>query len=690
MTLDENSKHNDLNTLVRIQAAEVMLRDEFNDFQQEQLQNFYLASGYILSAADLQKLIKEKRPHFQSNLFNHKVLQLSGNFVENLPGIDILGVNQDDHAKAQIFRSLNDYILHTANNIEYELAKAYIYAIIGRISWVGQEWNFKKNPLGMVDVYAYTPFLKFDTSVTDMLTMKDMNYISDQAWLSSEEICAIYARKNDALKSEIMERSKNIFGESTMQKKQLATWAEKLHNLVVEYGGELKGYDATEITQTYDKYGTWHNKNGKLNVIDWYERRETPVMYINEQMTGKRMDVSEIVRVKDTYDKDWYDNDKLQYILQTQFIRPKVQEDYESRVYQISIVPGLNLVLYNGQQQLQNKNFKFSPVLCYNFHPNIMETKSVIDHIKDPVRSYNLRDNTNLTYLMRATHGGEYVEESAITGKEAAIKNGNKIGSMTVLNNGAISGNKIKPKDVPNVDFALEKYQDRKMMEIDQISGVGLNAQGQQESQGESGKLFNLRIQQSDIMQGWVVQNANNALIQLAKNNLFYIQKFMKEERSFRIEQEFGDPYWLAINRKVMGQVINDVTVGEYDVRISKVPFGKAAREMDYQKALQITEILMQLNPAFVDPKEIVKLSTLSNRDAWIKRIEMVEGQQEAQVQQQLAIEQQQREAEEEKNILDYETQMIQADKQVLDNLAMVGDLDFESILKQVGGNYVG
>jgi len=681
----QTSEYEDLEAIMRISLIDTQLTEEFTAFQNEQLQNFYLAQGYIFSAADLAKLISEKRPHFQSNYFNPKVLALAGNFIDNMPGFDVNGVEEGDHAKAMMFGALNNFVNNNMNSLEYELAKAYIFAIIARITWINQYFSYEAGDRkGKVVIEAYSPFLKFDTSLTDMRTLKDCNFIDDDAWYSPEEIIKTYARKKPDLQSKIEEIAEALLGTSTSKKKMLATWAERMHNMAIEYGGETKGYDSA--TQLIDKYGLWINSRGKFKVIDFYERRDVPVMIFHDWRTGKEIDYSDYIRIKD-YGRDWYDNAKLQMLRQQigDGIKGKLEEDTDSIIYQTSVAPGLNLKLYDAPQQLQNGNFKFSMVSCYDFHPNALETKSVIDHIKDPVRNANLRDNTNLTYLMRTAHGGLMAEESAVKGKEVALrKSQSTIGGMDIVNNGAISGNKIKEKSVPTVNQGIERYQMMKLEEIDTISGVGLNSVGQKESQNESGKLFNARVQQSDVMQAWVVKTTLNTGLQISKNNLWFIQNSMKEERSFRIMQDFSDPYWLTINKKVLGQVINDTSIGEYDVTISATPVGKTAKEIDAQKGMQLIEILMQLNPALIDPKEIVKLSTVSNRAAWMRRIEMVEGQIEQQAQQQTAMEAEQAAAVEEENLLNFAKEYAGLESQLQQNKAFLDEKNYDNVLSQV------
>jgi len=161
---------------------------------------------------------------------------------------------------------------------------------------------------------------------------------------------------------------------------------------------------------------------------------------------------------------------------------------------------------------------------------------------------------------------------------------------------------------------------------VEQISAVTPNSRGEQESTSESGKLFQAKVLQTEVMQEWASENAQGALLQVCKNNLYYIQNFFTEERTFKIQQEHDNPYWLTVNKKIGEEVLNNTSVGKYDVVISKTPFGRLAKEQHKNRTLEMINILVTLNPLFVDPKAVIDIYEPKNKQDWLTRIEKIEG----------------------------------------------------------------
>ena len=663
--------------LAKIMHSEVLLEEQFRPFLNEYYMNFELATGRIYSAADRAKLRKEKRPMFESNHFHDILLQLIGSFKGNMPGIEILGRTEGDHRKASMFRDINDYVLYTANDITYELAKAYLAAQIGRISWLKQEFNFISDEEGMIDIQYYNKFLKFDTSMTGR-DLKECQYISDAAWYSPEELVQIYAKKKPDLADEIIEKSKWVLGEDSVNRRRLASWSDRVRNMTIDYSGENTGYD--QIDTAFKNHGEWWNDKGRLKTVDWYERRRFATMEIFDRTTQTAYDISEAVRIKDN-GKGWYDNAMLQ-TFKNQFPDHYIDEDETTRIYQETIIPALNLTPFDGPQQLNNGNFKFTMVMCFDFHPDVLKTKSLIDVIKDDVKSLNHRDNTLLTLLGRQAHGGTYIEKGAIKGRE---NQPNTIGGWTVVNDGAISKQRMKERTLPQLSPGIMQYIIMKQEEMQKKSAVTPASKGLSESKSEGQGLHAQKVAQSETMQEWTNENAQYANLQISQNNIYYIQNFFKTERVFRITQNERNPYWLIINQRVGDQILNDVSVGKYDVIVSKSPFGRMAKEIERTKQLQMIEILASIDPRLVDPKLVVEMFEPDRQDEWLKRVELVEGIRYEEMMRQIAADDLAMQTQQENQQLGTETQQLQNESTRLQNDKLGYEMGLEQLLQSIG-----
>jgi hypothetical protein len=650
-SFSSNTDYDDVEAIARIGSADMNLQARFEVFNQEILENFYRLAGHIYSAADLKKLNLEKRPNFEWNLFRPILLAVVGNFKNAIPSCDFFGESPLEEATANLQKKLNDYVLFQANDIEYELAKAFLWAVVGRIGWLKTSWCYDNDPEGMVKVEWYNSLrLKFDINWTRRDT-KDMRYISDSGWYSAEEIMEIYAHKNPDLREIIYDRAETIVGESALKKgklkKMMATWAERFLNDSLPYQGKKHGYDSfSESDVNYRFNGTWYNSDGRFKVIDWYEKRLEPIMKITDLTTGQEQDVTDIVRVEGKEnERNWFDKNKLA-MLRQQFVSPVVKQSYKEIIWQTSVVPALNLKLYDAPQKWQSGYFKFIPVLCYDFHPNILETRSIMDDIIDPVSSYNVERNTILTYIMKMTKGGWIAEEGAVKGFEDELMSNDLVGLKKVAN-GALTSNRIQPIQPPTYPVALAEHAMSEKEDLQIISAQSPNVQGRKESAKETGVLFQSRVAQANVMQSWISDNAQYSVLLIAYNSLAIIQTYLKMPRAIMILGDEANPEWILLNQRSLGNILNDVTYGRYNIRISKQPYGRKAQEAEFERVMQINTWLQSIDKAYIDPTIALKIAPLTVKNEMIQHIKQVqqrmleaqmqENQQNQQMQQQAA-----------------------------------------------------
>ncbi|MHB8483727.1 MAG: portal protein, partial [Nitrospiria bacterium] len=169
------------------------------------------------------------------------------------------------------------------------------------------------------------------------------------------------------------------------------------------------------------------------------------------------------------------------------------------------------------------------------------------------------------------------------------------------------------------------------------ISGQGPNMQGRKESSKETGKLYEQRVAQASLLQEWINDNAQYALVMIAQNNLALAQKYLILPRVIPLMGDANDPQWLQLNLSVMGKLLNDVSFGRYRIKISKNPLGKKALEMEFQKIMSMNQWLQTLDPSYVDPITTLEHSGINARFKMIAHIKQAQQQiaQQAQAQQQ-------------------------------------------------------
>ena len=590
----------DLETVSYVGNMIVQLHEEFKTYFEEVEQDFNLLAGHIYTNDDLIKLGIEKRPAFEINLFLPLITKVVGDFKNNMPALDYLGRNEQDNKKADWVKEIEQWIFYTQNDIEYELAKAFLFAVVGRRSWLKQDYSFRKEPKGSIEIEHYHPFLKFDTSMRNR-DMSSCQFISDEIWLTPDEIKRIYASNNPELADAIDQRVLEMFGDATKGKKGvIRSYLEKLTGMILDYNGEKRGFDTNysfnKNSATFDSQGLFH-RDGRFKVADFYHRQDFPKLLITDRLLQKTIDVTEMIsRGEDSPAQGqsdvWYDNAKLQAI-RGEFPDQGhvIEQSMESKIIQTSVAPGMQLKLFEGPQLLQNGNFKFTMIEAYDYHPNNLETKSMVDAVKDSIKSYNQRDNTNLTYLMRTALGEWWVDEK-YKNKVPDLQT-NKIGQIKFVPRELIQGGGIQRIDPPPANNALERYMAVKQDETYTITGVTPNSMGRTEGE-KSGRLYEARVQQSNIMQEWISENAHRAYIVMAKNNLYYMKNYMKQEIIMRITDENDNINFKTLNQvQPNGEILNNLQdLGEFDIVVSKVPYGKIAKEMERERGMELLNIV--------------------------------------------------------------------------------------------------
>lgn len=633
-SLFTGSKYEDIEAIARISSGDLILESEFHTYFTEVIQNFNMVSGRILSQADYQKLATERRPNFEWNLFMPIVVAVASNFKNSIPGLDFFNTTKEDYQSSNLLADLNHWTFYNCNDIEYEIAKAFLFALIGRISWLFQDYTFAdpRFPEGKILITHYDGLkIKFDPNWTKRDT-SDMMFMDNDTFLSPEEIIQIYAKNKRDMEDEIRYKSATIIGESTANKanmrQMISTWAERVMGLVTGYTGEKTGYDVVN-TERFNPAGEWYNRRGRFKVIDWYEKRLTWEMKLYDPLTGNGngLDITNDVKRKDIngyYNgRDWYDNQMLQQI-RSSYPLAKIQVTQPLKIWQTSIVPALQMKVYDALQNIQNGYFKFTPVLCFDFHPDILHTRSMVDHIKGPIKSANLRRNTMLTYLMRIAHGGWIGEQTYVQEFIDYFKS-NEIGGIKLVKDGALSQKRVQQLQTPAFPSALDKFVVEEVEATKYLSGSGDSSRGMVESKGESGVLYNARIQQQEIAHQWIHDNAGSALLPIGYNNLALIQKYMKYERTLMILKDNTDPMWLTINQRSINEILNDPTVGSYIIRISKQPYGRLAKDREFQQLVMIYEMMLKTKPEYIDYKLLVEMSGISVASKIIQHIEKID-----------------------------------------------------------------
>jgi hypothetical protein len=151
-------------------------------------------------------------------------------------------------------------------------------------------------------------------------------------------------------------------------------------------------------------------------------------------------------------------------------------------------------------------------------------------------------------------------------------------------------------------------------------------------------KAIQMKAARGGVNQAKILDNLMRTDHILARNVLDLIQEYYTEERIINITHDrmTGEQEQLVLNQMTPeGEIVNDLTIGEYDIVITNVPDADTLEDSQFQQALSMREAGIQI------PDEVlIENSRLLRRNDIVKQMreaqESPEAQQQAELQNQM------------------------------------------------------
>jgi len=319
-----------------------------------------------------------------------------------------------------------------------------------------------------------------------------------------------------------------------------------------------------------------------------------------------------------------------------------------------------NVVLHDDWSPY--KNFTIVP-----YFPYFRRGKpfGMVRNLLSPQEQLNKISSQELHIVNTTANSGWIVETGSLNGmtSDDLAARGAATGLVLEYNRGSSAPAKISPNQIPT---GLDRIGMKAANNIKEISGVSDSMLGQ-DSAEVSGVAIQAKQNRGQIQIQVPLDNLAKTRMYVAQNILCLVQSFYSEERVIQITRD-DDPMKpreeIVLNQMTPeGEVINDMTVGEYDVVIATMPARDSFDESQFAEALQ----LRQVGIAIPDDA-IIEYSHLQRKGELAKRIRMLTGVEQSPEQQEAAQMQQQIQMEQVK----LELQKLQAEAANLQSQAML------------------
>ena len=247
----------------------------------------------------------------------------------------------------------------------------------------------------------------------------------------------------------------------------------------------------------------------------------------------------------------------------------------------------------------------------------------MVRNLISPQEQLNKISSQELHIVNTTANSGWIVETGSLSGMDAddLEEHGAETGLVLEFNRGSNPPAKIPPNQIPT---GLDRISQKAALNIKSISGIS-DAMLGTDSPEVSGVAIRAKQNRGSLMIQVPLDNLAKTRQYLAEKILSLVQAYYTEERVVQIVNE-SDPMKgsepMVVNQTgPEGEIINDLTLGEYDVVIATSPARDNFDEMQFAEALQLREVGVPI------PDDIiVDYSHLSRKGEVAQRIRAMQG----------------------------------------------------------------
>ena len=246
-------------------------------------------------------------------------------------------------------------------------------------------------------------------------------------------------------------------------------------------------------------------------------------------------------------------------------------------------------------------------------------TVGLVENLIGPQELLNKVSSQELHVVNTTANSGYKVRAGALTNMtvEELEQKGAQTGLVIEVNGDPdkdvqrISPNQV-PQGLDRISFKAEEH-------IKTISGVSDSMQGF-DREDVAAKAIQAKRQAGSTNLVKPLDSLTRTDYILARNTLDLVQEFYTEERLMTItnDEKTGEAETFAVNQAdPYGEIVNDLTLGEYDVIVSSVPQRETLEDSQFEQAMALREAGVQ-----VPDSVLIDSSRLMNKKDIIKQMQ--------------------------------------------------------------------
>lgn len=231
-------------------------------------------------------------------------------------------------------------------------------------------------------------------------------------------------------------------------------------------------------------------------------------------------------------------------------------------------------------------------------------------HILDPQDLLNKTSSQELHIVNTTANSGWIYQENSLVDiePEDLEERGSQTGLILQYKRGYDAPMKIQPNQIPT---GIERISLKAATTIRDVSAVNASMLGTARAD-QSGRAQEASIARGQVQVSVVLASLKRSRRMVARKVLELVQDYYTETRYFKLADDgvvtsSQNDSELTINQETDdGNILNDVTVGEYGITVGHAPAGGNAMEVELNEALRMRDMGVQIPDHF-----IVKYSNL-------------------------------------------------------------------------------
>jgi hypothetical protein len=548
----------------------------------DKFDRYYMGDPWEL--ADRKKLEDEGRPVLSINKILPTVSAWVGEQTSRRADVRFKPRKGGDSAFALTKLSM---AIDDVNQLDWKETELFTDGCITDRGYYRVRMSSEKNIFGDIDIKVLNPrqvLLDPNDSEYDPKEWRSWTYID---WVSLDEITATYGKKK----------------------------AEEIRTLVASDGGD-NGPDS--VLFTAHKFGSEHDDQSWM-VHDG----------VHEGQYIKKVRILE---------REHYRYERVPHFVDfdTADTKPVPKSWDEARVAEFAQKMGLGVVKRTARQLYTTVSVD---KIALFFEPSPYQTMSIIPYfpyfrrgkpmgvvrnLVDPQDQLNKLESQELHIVNSTANSGYTVEKGSLSNMttDELYERGAETGIVIEHNPGTNPPLKIKPNQIPTGIDRISAKAGHHIKEISSITDAMLGL----ESPEVSGVALRAKTFRGSIQLAGPMDNLKRTRFLLTRKKLELIQQFYTEERIIQYTDE-SDPenpdQELIINQiNAAGEILNDVTAGEYSFVIGTMPSRDTFEESQFADAIE-----MRQAGIMIPDDVIIESSTLQKKHEIAERVRRMAGQ---------------------------------------------------------------